>query len=716
MNARSQHEYSTPRFAGRFDDGPFVGLEYETSSVQGRIESDGVFWYRPGEVVVFRLGDLALGSATGRRSITVADLAGPSGESRLRAPGVTNRAVFLQSLTMRDDSSERDAIGEDATRAASEIAETLDFDLAEAEFAERLTSAKLVADLVRRLRTGPEARNELRRVLAGIEKHTDVEIPMRDGTVLSADVFLPRHAAGPWPALMRLGVYGKAFGLGSAVTPEEALAREAQEDEWFEGDRSALPWVIRYSENLNCANSIDWVPRGYALVRVDGRGIGKSGGAVSVFSHQEADDYFDAIAWVAAQTWCDGSVGLKGSSYQSINQWPVAAMRPPALRAIAPFATDQDFYRDLVYAGGLYHSGFWRDWWPNVVLSARPGGDGPFVDFLAGVEAHPFDDAWWDSAEAPAAARLEDIDVPAMVAVSMMGIVHGRGGFEAFRRLPGEKHLVVVDAAYASYEHHDTLPEQFAFFDKHLKGIEPAEPIPPVRLLIRKGGDAVEWRRAEAWPPAGTTYVNLHLDAATGTAGPEVPASDATASYSAEPRPGEEADGAHFLTDPLTQDLLIGGHPTATVTLSSTTADADVFVSLRAFDGDHEVRYATRDDSASPISWGFLKVSHRATAENLSTAERPWHTHTAADAAPLTPGEPVQVEVELLPATALVRAGTRLRIDVTAVEPGVLGAYFEGIGRTYENYHDGATNTVHTGPTSGTSLRLPLLPLGDVTA
>lgn len=711
MSECFQHELSVPRLAGILADGPFAGMEYATGTIDGRVDHEGIFWYRPGETVTFRIGHLTIGSATGAPVLTVADLTGLPPGTPMREPEITNRAVLLQTLTL--DAADRPHPIGDTVRTALSGAD-IDFSTDERDFVDSAAEILTTAGLTCTTRTPAQARNRLRRAMAGIEKRQDVQIPMRDGTVLLADVFLPTRHRGPFPALVRLGIYGKAFGFGSAVTPDEILAAEDREDEWFEGDRSALPWIIRYSENLNSANSMDWVPRGYALVRIAGRGIGGSGGTVAPFSHQEVDDYYDAIQWVADQDWCDGNVGLKGSSYQSINQWSVAARRPPALRAIAPFATDQDFYRDLLYPGGLYHTGFWHDWWPNMVLAARPQGQGPSIDFLAGVEGHPFDGDWWlDDPAAPAAGVLEDIDIPVMVAVSQMGIVHGRGGFEAFRRLRSDKYLSVVDAAYASYEHHDTLQDHFDFFDKYLKGHD--KEIPRVRMLVRKGGNEIDWRVAETWPPPETAYRYLHLDAAGGAASETEPVGDAVVSYSADPDGKSSTPGAFFLTEPMTEDVLLAGHFAACVTLSSSTTDADLFVSVRAFDGEDEVRFATRDDSASPISWGFLRSSQRAVDPDLSTPERPWHTHRQEDVLLLQPGEPVQLQVEMLPATALVKRGWRIRVDLTPVEPGVLGQYFEGVNRTYGDYHRSAVNSIHTGPSAPSWVRLPTLPIVEPT-
>ena len=79
-----------------------------------------------------------------------------------------------------------------------------------------------------------------------------------------------------------------------------------------------------------------WVPKGYAAVRVDGRGSGKSPGQCEPWSLAEAIDFYDAIEWAAAQPWCNGNVGLSGISYFAINQWFVANLQPPSLKAIIP--------------------------------------------------------------------------------------------------------------------------------------------------------------------------------------------------------------------------------------------------------------------------------------------------------------------------------------------------------------------------------------------
>ena len=143
----------------------------------------------------------------------------------------------------------------------------------------------------------------------------DVDVTMRDGARLKADVFRP-YDDGKFPAILNLGPYQKDKLW---IVPENLA--EAP-NEWMNWETVNPQW---------------WVPRGYAAVRVDGRGTGKSPGQYDPWSLAEAVDLYDAIEWAAAQPWCNGKVGLLGISYFAINQWWVANLQPPSLKAIIPW-------------------------------------------------------------------------------------------------------------------------------------------------------------------------------------------------------------------------------------------------------------------------------------------------------------------------------------------------------------------------------------------
>ena len=93
---------------------------------------------------------------------------------------------------------------------------------------------------------------------------------------------------------------------------------------------------------------------GYAGVRVDIRGSGELDGLLSdEYAQQEQDDALEIIAWLAAQPWCSGAVGMMGISWGGFNGLQVAARRPPALKAIVTICSTDDRYADDVhYMGG----------------------------------------------------------------------------------------------------------------------------------------------------------------------------------------------------------------------------------------------------------------------------------------------------------------------------------------------------------------------------
>jgi hypothetical protein len=89
-----------------------------------------------------------------------------------------------------------------------------------------------------------------------------------------------------------------------------------------------------------------------------------------------------------------------------------------------------------------------------------------------------------------------------------------------------------------------------------------------------------------------------------------------------------------------------------------------------------------------------------------STPYAPKHTHRAADHAPLDPGEIVPVEIELIPTTALLRRGQRIRVDVQPYD-----GQGHGTHHAYDpSYHTDAVNTLHTGPAHLGYVQLPLVP------
>ena len=267
--------------------------------------------------------------------------------------------------------------------------------------------------------------------------------------------------------------------------------------------------------------------------------------------------------------------------------------------------------------------------------------------------------------------------------------------------------------------------------------------VPPVRLEIRTGNGASFVLQENEWPVARTNYTRWYLDATSAEwAGTDArsdflrlsmsePSVERQRSYSAEvrllppgvgaairldpesPESNPQVNGISFISEPLGEDMVLAGYGKAGMWVSSSAADMDIYVSVRAVNEDgREVDYTSFatmgfGNRPTPLMKGWLKVSHRTLDLERSTEYSPKHTHRKADYAPLARGELVQVEIELIPNMGLIRKGQRIRVDIQPYD-GVA----HGMHHAYDpSYHDGATNTVYTGPGHVTYVQLPVLPI-----
>jgi len=160
----------------------------------------------------------------------------------------------------------------------------------------------------------------------------------RDGTKLAVNVTLPGPAdQGPYPTLVEYSGYGYANPAGG---------------------ESSIQAVLRLL--------------GYAVVDVNMRGTGCSGGAFDYFEPLQGLDGYDVVETVARQPWVlHGKVGMAGVSYGGISQLFVAATRPPSLAAITPLSVI-DSTQTTLYPGGILNTGFALSWARDRVHDARP--------------------------------------------------------------------------------------------------------------------------------------------------------------------------------------------------------------------------------------------------------------------------------------------------------------------------------------------------------
>ena len=148
----------------------------------------------------------------------------------------------------------------------------------------------------------------------------EVRIAMPDGVSLAATLYLPDEAEGPQPCLLEALPYRKD-DLTSSYSESYVQLRD---------------------DHL------------YAVCRLDLRGTGSSAGdATDEYPEIEQSDLVEVIAWLADQPWCDGNVGMWGTSYSGFNSLQIACERPPALKAIcAIYASDDRWTDDVHWRGG----------------------------------------------------------------------------------------------------------------------------------------------------------------------------------------------------------------------------------------------------------------------------------------------------------------------------------------------------------------------------
>ncbi len=543
-----------------------------------------------------------------------------------------------------------------------------------------------------------------------IEK--DVDVPMRDGARLKADVFRP-GSDGRFPAILNLGPYQKDKLWVPPPTLEEA----------------ANPWM-----NWETVNPEWWVPKGYAAVRIDGRGSGKSPGQCDPWSLAESIDFYDAIEWAAAQPWCNGNVGLSGISYFAINQWFVANHQPPSLKAIIPWEGFADLYRDALFHGGIL-SVFMTNWFTAHLMHHTIGRasqnlpDGWQTNTLWFWLHNSLDSGAFRGAQ----AQWERITLPMLSVGNWTGFgLHLRGNTEAFMRAasPHKKLRIHNGSHVHPFYTEEGRRDQLRFFDYWLKGVDNGVmDEPPVKLAIRKGGDAIEWRHEHEWPLARTQWTKFYFDLSAAASGKEPrvgalltepPRRESACSYPASSlgtmgstsaassqvmgggiRPGM---GVALETPPLEQDLEVTGPLAAVLFVSSETEDMDLFLTLRNFDPDgNEVLETGQQGAPVPVAKGWLRVSHRELDPALSLPYRPYHRHQRRLF--LEPGEIVEVQVEIWPTSMVFRKGHRIRLDVQPRD----GTGSAGYMHYHADYNTGS-NTIYAGGERQSFLLLPVIP------
>lgn len=516
-------------------------------------------------------------------------------------------------------------------------------------------------------------------------------IVLKDGTRLAARIWMPDGAeADPVPAVFEFLPYRKRDGTCLR-------------------DESTYP---------------SFAEAGIAGVRVDIRGSGESDGVIDgEYTPLELANACELIAWIAEQPWSNGSVGMMGISWGGFNCLQVAAMRPPALKAVISIASTTDRYNDDIHYKDGCHLSAQLSWAATMQGYQSRSPDPALVGdrwkemWLERLENEPFfmeewlshqrrDDFWKHGS---ICEDFSAFQVPVLVIA---------GWADGYRNTPlkaveglGDKAKALIGPWVHKYPHFawpkpraDFLGEAIRWWNRWLRdeanGIEDT---PQVRAYImdsirpapRRDFDPGRWIAKAAWSepeyqsfavdahgalvtgnPAGASAGDVFLKSPldTGTASGEWFTLKPDAELALDQR-SDDAGSLCFETAPLTQGVDCLGRPVLTLEVA---CDAD-WANLIA-----RVVDVHPDGTAYRVSFGVLNLAHRESNENPKAMPH---------------GKKVKVTVTLDACGYRFRAGHRIRVALsTAYWPMVLPAPFDP-GLTVD--------------TASLSLALPLLGAHD---
>ncbi len=485
----------------------------------------------------------------------------------------------------------------------------------------------------------------------------NLRIPLADGTELAARMWIPADAEDdPVPAVIEYIPYRQR----DFTAPRDAVMH---------------PYFAGF---------------GYAAIRLDLRGSGDSSGApLDEYVKQEQDDALEALAWIAAQSWCSGATGLIGISWGGFAGLQIAARRPESLRAIITVCSTDDRYADDVhYMGGCLLSnnltwganmlGYmcrppdpqavgerWREVWFERIDSAP--------NLVANWLQHQARDAYWRHGSV-----CEDYSRITCAVYAVGGWADGYSNAipRLMQNLETPRRALIGPWAHA-YPHIGVpgpgvgfLHDAVRWWDRWLKGVQngiDAEPmmhiyqqdsVPPRQAYAQRDGN---WITENGWPPSGTRNERMFLNqqglerhagpcailqlrspSSTGLIGGEWTPHGIGPEMPLDQR-ADDAGSLVFETELLPEPFALHGAPVATLRVAADQPLA--MLAVRLVD-------VFADGTATRITYGLLNLTHR---------------NGHCDPRPLTPGEAYTVQVKLNDVAQIIPAGHRIRVAVSSV-------------------------------------------------
>jgi hypothetical protein len=551
-----------------------------------------------------------------------------------------------------------------------------------------------------------------------VRKEKDVMVTMRDGVRIATDVYRPDVEGMKFPALLAWGIWGK--------DAQEAIA-------WLADKPQEYYHSPFWDGNMEAMNFNHIVPRGYAHVIPDPRGIGNSEG----FGTPDTWDIYDTVEWIASQPWCDGKVGMMGPSSYSMSQIRAGLVKPPHLVALRPDenATGSGDYFKGIYDLLVYH-----------IFTGRHGNDAampapnyaftpmaPMMLSLPDIKErlnealnHPdikFNSKWYSYLRYPRKFPLffdnllssfhprpeptnfmdrnlyltgiENIDLPIYQGTPWVTRFYVWPTFDVWEKVstPAKhKKLIVYPPSFPRRPYTEYHDELLRWYDYWLKGIDTGiMDEPPIKLFVM---GANKWRFEREWPLARTGWTKFYLHP-KGKLSPEAPGRCRPERF-IQPAPYLDPTVycLRYSTGPIEWDLEITGPLSLYLEASLDTDDTNWMADLIDVDPHGNRQW---------VSAGYLKAAHRAIDEGKSKPYQP--VHPRQDPVPVRPGEVVEYAIAMMPTSNVFKKGHSMELIIRNQDDllsrlGTWGVYHLPFMRT-------VTHTIHFGRSH---LLLPVIP------
>lgn len=430
-----------------------------------------------------------------------------------------------------------------------------------------------------------------------------VDVPMRDGVLLSTDLYFPDNGDGPWPLIIiRTPNYKERYHI--------------------------------YGEYFSSY--------GYVVAIQDVRGQNKSEGTFSIWMHDKTDGY-DAIEWLAEQEWCTGKVGMFGGSYNAWATLAAATTRAPHLVTIAPVVTMGDPSFNHVYPFGVYALtqqlnviSMFNTRFGNIGDSCKLGPDFqkdledlPVIDLdkkLFGKKCewwrrhinHKPGDVYWDKADV--LSELEQIDIPVFIIGGWFdfGGIGTKKAYQHLRKSKNENikliigpwmHQTIGKSTSQNYDFGPAAALDFKekiriWFDYHLKAEDNS--IMEEKMVRVFAVDTNIWLEGDTYPLRESEELRLFFYT-SGKLALSPPPDGSYSSYTfdpSDPTPSlwydnmadhekimdTRKDMLIFESTPFDADIQVAGPISATLYASTSGKDTDWFVYYMLLDDQDDLQ------------------------------------------------------------------------------------------------------------------------------